>query len=425
MTTTAAHDETNRATLGITCHRCLAQYRIRDVHRLTNASRSTCRTCGARFAVVTPALPSNAGQPVLHTLINAPTPPAPDHSDQDQQRHSTMHGTFRGSGGTLLGMQIANIFLTLVTLGVYHFWGKAKIRRYLFSQTAFGNDRFAYHGTGKELYQGFLKAMLVFGLPYVSLGAAHTFLDLPRWIDLLSQALAGLVLFLYVPIAMVNARRYRCTRTSWRGIRFSFRGRTTDFLKLYVCGWGFTILTLGTYYPYFQTQRQAFLHSQTYFGNQRFGFTGHGSGIMLPFAVTLVSTYIVLSLCGLALAFQLTNAGLTLLLIPFVLGPLWIWLLGQKQKYFWDHTTFGDARFSSTITWQKLFTLYLGNIGLLLVTMGWAWPWVTVRNARFFIGTLSLQGPMDLDRVLQDSTESSVTGEGLSNLLDTGFEMDA
>ena len=57
--------------------------------------------------------------------------------------------------------------------------------------------------------------------------------------------------------------------------------------------------------------------------------------------------------------------------------------------------------------------------------MGWAWPWVTVRNARFFIGTLSLQGPMDLDRVLQDSTESSVTGEGLSNLLDTGFEMDA
>ena len=75
----------------------------------------------------------------------------------------------------------------------------------------------------------------------------------------------------------------------------------------------FTVLTLGTYYPYFQTQRQAFLHTQTFFGNQRFGFTGHGSGIMLPFAVTLVSTYVVLGLCGLALAFQLTNAGLTLL----------------------------------------------------------------------------------------------------------------
>lgn len=425
MSTTPVSDETSHCTLGITCHRCLAQYRIRDVHRLTNASRSTCRTCGARFAVLTPVLPFDAEQPARHALIDASTPPAPDHSDQGQRRHSTMHGTFRGSGSTLLGMQIVNVCLTLITLGVYHFWGKAKIRRYLFSHTAFGSDRFSYHGTGKELYQGFLKAMLVFGLPYFSLGAAHSFLDLPRWVDLLSQALAGLILFLYVPIAMVSARRYRCAHTSWRGIRFSFRGCTADFLKLYVFGWAFTFLTLGTYYPYFQTQRQAFLHAQTYFGNQRFGFTGHGSGIMLPFVVTLVSTYVVLGLCGLALAFQLTNAGLTLLLIPFVLGPLWIWLLGQKQKYFWDHTTFGEARFSSNITWQKLFTLYLGNIGLLLMTMGWAWPWVTVRNARFFIGTLSFQGPVDLDRVLQDSAESSVTGEGISNLLDTGFDMDA
>ncbi len=424
MTTTPLSHETSHCTLGITCQRCLAEYRIRDTHRLTNASRSTCRTCGARFAVVTAALPIDPGRSALHPLNDAPTPPAPEQSDQDQQQLSTIHGAFRGSGGTLLGMQIVNVCLTLITLGVYHFWGKAKIRRYLFSHTAFGSDRFAYHGTGKELYQGFIKAMLVFGLPYVSLGAAHSFLDLPRWVDLLSQTLAGLILFLYVPIAIVNARRYRCTRTSWRGIRFSFRGRTKDFLKLYVRGWGLTVLTLGTYYPYFQTQRQAFLHTQTFFGNQRFGFTGHGSGIMLPFAVTLVSTYVVLGLCGLALAFQLTNAGLTLLLIPFLLGPLWIWLLGQKQKYFWDHTTFGEARFSSSITWQKLFTLYLGNIGLLLVTMGWAWPWVTVRNARFFIGTLSLQGPVDLDRVLQDSTVSSVTGEGLSNLLDTGFDMD-
>ena len=232
------------------------------------------------------------------------------------------------------------------------------------------------------------------------------------------------MLFLYIPIAIVNARRYRCTRTSWRGIRFSFRGQTWDFLKLYVRGWCFTVLTLGTYYPYFHTQRQAFLHSHTYFGNQRFHFTGHGSGLMVPFAITLFMTYAVLILCGLTMAFQLTNAGLTLFLIPFVLGPIWIWLLGQKQKYFWDHTTFGVARFSSGITWQKLLTLHLGNLTLLLVTLGFAWPWVTVRNAQFFTSTLSLQGILNLDRILQDTTAPSATGEGLSNLFDTGFDMD-
>ena len=424
MTTATVHDERHDRAPRVTCHRCLSQYRIRAVHRLTQASRSTCPTCGARFAVVAPA-PTASGQDSLdHENIPSEIRSPSAASGETTDTRATKRATFYGAGGTLLGMQIVNVCLTIVTLGGYHFWAKAKIRRYLFSQTAFAGDRFAYHGTGKELYQGFVKAMLVFGIPYFSLGAAHTFLDLPWWIDLFSQALAGLVLFLYVPIAIINARRYRCTRTSWRGIRFSFRGRTTDFLKLYFRGWFFTVLTLGTYYPYFQTQRQAFLHSHTYFGNQRFRFTGHGSGVMVPFVVTLFSTYAVLGLCGLALAFQLTNAGLTLLLIPFVLGPLWIWLLGQKQKYFWDHTTFGEARFTSDITWQTLFTLHLGNFALLLVTLGWAWPWVTVRNARFFTGTLSLQGPLDLERVLQDTTEASVTGEGLSNLLDTGFDMD-
>lgn len=407
MTTTDLQADTNDLALAVDCQRCESRYRVRHPHRLKHAARSTCPACGARFAIVA----------LAPTTRNEVPPATVDASSAER-------GAFHGTGGTLLGMHIVNTCLTIVTLGAYHFWGKAKIRRYLFSQTAFAGDRFVYHGTGKELYQGFLKAMLVFGIPYFALSAAHAFLALPRWVDLSLQMLAGLVLFLYVPIAIVNARRYRCTRTSWRGIRFSFRGRTWDFLKLYAGGWFFTVLSIGTYYPYFQTRRQAFFHSHTYFGNRRFQFTGHGSGLMVPFAVTLFLTYVVVSLCGLAIALQLTNAWLTLLLIPCLLGPVWIWLLAQKQKYFWDHTWFGTARFSSAVTWQKLFTLYLGNLALVLVTLGFAWPWVTVRNARFFTDTLSLQGPTDLDLVLQDTTDSSVTGEGLSNLLDTGFDMD-
>lgn len=423
MTTIEPPADTTDQVLTVACHQCHTRYRVRHSNRLTPSARSTCPTCGARFAVVNfRPVPS---QPTSFAEVAPPSNHQPSYSTDIAIRAApTKHCSFHGTGGTLLGMQIVNICLSIATLGAYHFWGKVKIRRYRFSQTTFAGDRFTYHGTGKELYQGFLKAMLVFGVPYFSLVAAHTFLAFSKWIDLLLQALAGLVLFLYVPIAIVNARRYRCTRASWRGIRFSFRGRTTDFLALYFRGWFFTVLTLGAYYPYFQTKRQAFLNSHTYFGNQRFHFTGHGSGLMIPFAVTLLMTYAVLILCGLTMAFQLTNAGLTLLLIPFVLGPVWIWLLGQKQKYFWDHTTFGQARFSSGVTWQKLFTLYIGNLALLVVTLGLAWPWVTVRNARFFTRTLSLQGPANFDQVLQETTESSVTGEGLSNLLDTGFDMD-
>jgi uncharacterized membrane protein YjgN (DUF898 family) len=321
-------------------------------------------------------------------------------------------------------MQVVNLCLSLATLGAYHFWGMAKVRRYLFSHTAFDGDRFSYHGTGKELYQGFLKAMVLFGIPYFSLVAVHTLWTLPRWTDLVSQSLAALILFLYVPIAIVNARRYRYSRTSWRGIRFSFRGRTTDYVAIHVRGWLYTFLTLGSYFPYFQTQRQAFLNGHTYFGNQRFHFSGHGSGLVIPFVITLFVTYLILFLCGLALFLHLDHAALAFLLIPLLVGPAWMWLLARNHRYFWNHTTFGEARFSSAITWQSLFTLYAGNLALLLVTLGLAWPWITIRNARFFIDTLSLQGPTNFDQILQETTPSSVTGEGLSNLFGTGFDMD-
>lgn len=176
MTNAALHDDTGAAR--VTCHRCRSHFRVRAVAQLSTASRSSCPTCSARFAVVEPLSPLFPdAAPIAQDLESAAVdrasaPGAPPLTS------SPLRASFHGTGGTLLGMHVVNACLTLLTLGGYHFWAKAKIRRYLFSQTSFAGDRFAYHGTGKELYQGFLKALLVFGIPYFLLSAAHTFLDL-------------------------------------------------------------------------------------------------------------------------------------------------------------------------------------------------------------------------------------------------------
>ena len=69
----------------------------------------------------------------------------------------TRRFAFHGEGGSLFGIHIVNVLLTLLTLGIYYFWGKVKVRRYLYSQAEFDGDRFAFHGTGKELFFGWLK----------------------------------------------------------------------------------------------------------------------------------------------------------------------------------------------------------------------------------------------------------------------------
>ena len=82
--------------------------------------------------------------------------------------------SFHGVGGTLFGIHIVNVFLTIVTLGIFYFWGKARVRRYLWSQTAIAGDRFAFHGTGREMLIGFLKAVLVFAIPLIALSILRT-----------------------------------------------------------------------------------------------------------------------------------------------------------------------------------------------------------------------------------------------------------
>ena len=304
--------------------------------------------------------------------------------------------TFHGSGGTLFGIQIVNLLRTLVTLGVYRFWGKVRVRRYLLSQTAFEGDRFAYHGTGKELLLGFLKAVLLFLLPITALNVAGQ-LSGDEFLAIASQISISVAVSLFIPMAMVGARRYRLSRTSWRGIRFSFRGKTWDFIKLFIAGSLLTSLTLGLYYPVFQTKVQAFMVSHSRFGQRSFRFDGRGRDLLRPFLFALLLTLPTLGLC-------------------------WFWFRANKIRYFWQHTSFETARFRSTMTGRQLLNLTIGNVLLLVITLGFAWPWVLVRSGRFALAYLTIDGALDLAGIVQEPQAVSATGDALSGFL--GAELD-
>lgn len=69
---------------------------------------------------------------------------------------------YHGISGELFGIFLDNIVLTVLTLGIYRFWGKTRTRRDTIGHIEAFGDRFEYSGTGGELFFGFLKALLVF-----------------------------------------------------------------------------------------------------------------------------------------------------------------------------------------------------------------------------------------------------------------------
>jgi len=377
---------------------------------LTQLAAPACKSCGTATGLASraPILRSiPATPPPQHATVHAAVPaiapvnapygappvtsadPAPSAAD-GQERQLFFHG----SGGSLLGIQIVNVFLTLITLGVYHFWGKVRVRSYLFSGSEFDGDRFAYHGTGKELLIGSLKAGLVLGALSVLMNASP-YLPGSAPARIAAFATAYGLLLLFIPVAIVGARRYRLSRISWRNIRFSFRGRVADFLKIFAGGGFLTLVTLGLYYPIYATRQHAFLVAHSYFGDRQFAFDGRGQDLFGSYVLGLV------------------------LLLP-TLGLSWLWFLARKQRYLWDHTSFESARFRCTVTGGRLARLYTGNLLLLVLTLGLALAWVRIRNVRFAFAYLTLRGSLDPAAIRQDARSAAATGDGLESLMDLG-----
>lgn len=352
----------------------------------------------ARPAAARPASPAVAGPASGATAVataprpaarpTATRPPALDGlaaSGPSEVRRFTFHGV----GGSLFGIWTVNVLWTLLTLGGYHFWAKVRLRRYVLNQTELEGDRFAYHGTGKELLLGFLRAMLLFVAPIVLLNVLPLALDGGALLEVPVRLLTYLVISIFVPVAMVGARRYRLSRTSWRGIRFSFRGQAWEFVKLFLTGSMLVSLTLGLYYPVFDTARRRFMVGHSYFGQRPFHFDGRGRALMRPYLLALLLTLPTLGLC-------------------------WFWYVARKRRYFWDHTAFEGARFHSTMTGRGLLNLIVGNFLLLVISLGVAWPWVLVRNAHFNLLHVQLVGALELDAIVQEPQAEVATGDALS-----------
>jgi len=128
---------------------------------------------------------------------------------------------FLGNERAFWRLLIRGACLLLVTLGIYRFWLATDVRRFLWSNTEIAGDGLEYIGTAKELLIGFLIAIALL----VPLNVVLFLSAFGRgWLSQMSGLLALIVLALLGQFAVYRARRYRLTRTVYRGIRFHQTG---------------------------------------------------------------------------------------------------------------------------------------------------------------------------------------------------------
>lgn len=179
---------------------------------------------------------------------------------------------FHGSAGTMGPIVVKGLVLSLVTLGVYRFWYTTDIRRFLWNATEIGGDGVEYLGRGVELFIGFLIALAVVIPIYAAIAMVSLFAGPEAGAAI--QTAASLAIFVLAQYAMFRARRYRLTRTVWRGVRLQQTGSGWAYAGRSI-GWGvLAVMTLGLAYPAMRASLERYKMGNTWYGDQQAAFEG-------------------------------------------------------------------------------------------------------------------------------------------------------
>jgi uncharacterized membrane protein YjgN (DUF898 family) len=180
---------------------------------------------------------------------------------------------FLGDEAAYWRLRIKGAALLILTLGLYRFWFATDVRRFLWSNTEIGGETLEYTGLATELLGGFLLALAILVPLYTAFAIAALEFS-PR--ALVSIALGLMLLAFGAEFALYRARRYRLTRTVFRGVRFDQYGSAWRYALYALLWWGAVALTLGLAYPWAQASLQRFKMRHTGYGDLAGSFAGSG-----------------------------------------------------------------------------------------------------------------------------------------------------
>ena len=329
---------------------------------------------------------------------------------------------FNGTWREFAPIAFTNLLLMIVTLGIYRFWAKTRERRYLWSHTDFIGDSLEWTGTGKELFVGFVLALIVFGVPLVLIQLAAQALIMRGYVAL--APIFGLLftasLLYVVGLARFRALRYRLSRTHWHGIR----GGSDDNGLGY--GWSFVwksfvgSLAGGLLIPW----------SMIALWNQRWksmSFGSHGFDALAehgPLVRRLLICYGIV-IAAIAAPFLLIDEtelafGLVPLILVLLIALIYPFYYALFLRLAISGLSLRKIDFHFTARTLDIVKLILGDAVLLIFTLGLGFVFLSYRHWSFFIRHMGATGEVILSELIQSATDEPTQGEGLLDAFDMG-----
>jgi uncharacterized membrane protein YjgN (DUF898 family) len=350
---------------------------------------------------------------------------------------------FTGSGSEYFRIWVVNQLLTLVTLGFYYPWAKARRLRYFYGNTLVGECGLDFHGDPRRMLRGFLLIGLLV-LIYSTAGKV--------------SSTAGLTAFVIVaaiwPALLRASMQFRLANTSWRGLRLRFTG---DFagayravLPLFVPG--FVLLAALRFgegaapgqrgaagmvallavavslalLPWFWWLLKKYQHDHYALAQVR---TELRAGVatfyweFLKIAAVGVLVSLLLGVAG-GVGFAAMRAGgnprgaafaALIGVIAFYLALFELlrpYATSRLQNLVWGRTKGSKVRFESDLRFRPLLGLTLKNWLLTLATIGLYWPFAAVTMARLRLEAVTVYTSIAPDELFAEERAAADDASG-------------
>ena len=383
---------------------------------------------------------------------------------------------FTGSGSEYFKIWIVNVLLTVVTFGLYYPWAKVRNKRYFYGNTVLDGRNFEYHAVGKQIFLGYLIAMILL----------ITYVVLEKISPIASLILIG-VLFLGVPWIIVKSMMFNMKMSSFSNVHFQFTG---SFSKAYINFFAYPIAlylgfigiaflmnmasaseSLGTLimiisliallaytvygFSFIKKKNTEYFINHSLFGQGKFQINLEikklknivlgtiGIGILSTLGVFVILGLVVYTTVGVEFINEISIAvkdkeaskealGLILPMLAIVYFGLILAMIvtmaystARHRSYAFANTVLDDnITFKSTLDAFPLAWVLVSNIFLVLFTLGLAMPWAKVRVARIMLANTLVNSSEGFDKYIsQQQAQTSALGDQIGEAFDVDIDV--
>lgn len=346
--------------------------------------------------------------------------------------NQTSQVEFSGEGSEYFKIWIANLLLSVATLGIYSAWAKVRKLKYFSNHISLDGRSLSFEADPLNILIGRLLMALIF---FVMMGV--------EWFSPLASSLIWGALFLFVvPFAIIAGLKFRLRNTKYRGVRFNFTGTygkaflyyTLPYLGVMIAifaavaasGDSFGIIAaivtiVGILLiPAIVYYQAVYLVNHTWFGDKAFSFTGSLSDFYSKF-------YVLGGLAAVSIALLISGSGglavIGGVMAYFVALGGWLYIRVQMRNMMFNQMSVMDITAESEMKFWTYLGINIKNNILTSLTFGLYIPFAQINIAKYKAECTRFMLTDSIDQVAQanQGKRSAIGEEAGDTLFDVDF----